>query len=102
MVAGEVSFFAARLFGRWVRFFLYFICKSQKIAVPLQPLSKESIAWVYRGESLVLQCIEYYSYRDVAQSGSATVWGTGGRKFKSCHPDNTKGKNEGAQPSFFV
>ena len=28
--------------------------------------------------------------RDVAQSGSATVWGTGGRKFKSCHPDKTK------------
>ena len=26
--------------------------------------------------------------RDVAQPGSATVWGTGGRKFKSCHPDN--------------
>ena len=25
--------------------------------------------------------------RDVAQPGSATVWGTGGRKFKSCHPD---------------
>ena len=25
--------------------------------------------------------------RDVAQSGSATVWGTGGRKFESCHPD---------------
>ena len=28
--------------------------------------------------------------RDVAQSGSATVWGTGGRKFKSCHPDYKK------------
>ena len=26
-------------------------------------------------------------HRDVAQSGSATVWGTGGRKFESCHPD---------------
>ena len=24
----------------------------------------------------------------MAQPGSATVWGTGGRKFKSCHPDN--------------
>ena len=29
--------------------------------------------------------------RDVAQPGSATVWGTGGRKFKSCHPDIKKG-----------
>ena len=29
--------------------------------------------------------------RDVAQPGSATVWGTGGRKFKSCHPDKTEG-----------
>ncbi len=29
------------------------------------------------------------STRDVAQPGSATVWGTGGRKFKSCHPDIT-------------
>lgn len=29
-----------------------------------------------------------FEKRDVAQSGSATVWGTGGRKFKSCHPDN--------------
>lgn len=25
----------------------------------------------------------------MAQSGSATVWGTGGRKFKSCHPDKS-------------
>ena len=30
--------------------------------------------------------------RDVAQPGSATVWGTGGRKFKSCHPDNINGR----------
>ena len=28
-----------------------------------------------------------FDKRDVAQPGSATVWGTGGRKFKSCHPD---------------
>ena len=27
----------------------------------------------------------------MAQSGSATVWGTGGRKFKSCHPDKQEG-----------
>ena len=27
--------------------------------------------------------------RDVAQLGSAPVLGTGGRRFKSCHPDTT-------------
>lgn len=27
-------------------------------------------------------------FRDVAQSGSAPVWGTGGRWFKSSHPDH--------------
>lgn len=26
-------------------------------------------------------------HRDVAQPGSALVWGTRGRRFKSCHPD---------------
>ena len=26
-------------------------------------------------------------FRDVAQPGSAHVWGAWGRKFKSCHPD---------------
>lgn len=26
--------------------------------------------------------------RGVAQPGSVSVWGAGGRKFKSCHPDN--------------
>ena len=29
-------------------------------------------------------------FRDVAQPGSAHVWGAWGRKFKSCHPDLTK------------
>ena len=28
--------------------------------------------------------------RGVAQPGSVSVWGAGGRKFKSCHPDNWK------------
>ena len=28
--------------------------------------------------------------RDVAQFGSAPVLGTGGRRFKSCHPDINK------------
>ena len=28
--------------------------------------------------------------RDVAQPGSAHVWGAWGRKFESCHPDNQK------------
>ena len=26
--------------------------------------------------------------RDVAQPGRVLVWGTSGRRFKSCHPDN--------------
>lgn len=26
--------------------------------------------------------------RGVAQPGSVSVWGAGGRKFKSCHPDS--------------
>lgn len=30
--------------------------------------------------------------RGVAQPGSVSVWGAGGRKFKSCHPD--KGRNQ--------
>lgn len=37
--------------------------------------------------------------RDVAQSGSATVWGTGGRKFESCHPDKHK---ENQEPMFLI
>ena len=28
--------------------------------------------------------------RGVAQLGSVSVWGAGGRKFKSCHPDLLK------------
>ena len=28
--------------------------------------------------------------RDVAQLGSAHVWGAWSRKFKSCHPDQQK------------
>ena len=26
-------------------------------------------------------------FRDVAQPGRVLVWGTSGRRFKSCHPD---------------
>ena len=28
-----------------------------------------------------------FYFRDVAQPGSAHVWGAWGRKFESCHPD---------------
>ena len=28
------------------------------------------------------------NFRDVAQPGSAHVWGAWGRKFESCHPDS--------------
>ena len=31
--------------------------------------------------------IESLATRDVAQSGSASVLGTGGRRFESCHPE---------------
>ncbi len=31
--------------------------------------------------------------RDVAQPGSAHVWGAWGRKFESCHPDKIKLKH---------
>ena len=29
-------------------------------------------------------------HRDVAQPGSALAWGARGRKFESCHPDQSK------------
>ena len=48
-----------------------FFCIFQKKAVPLS--SEWQLGTLRR--------------RDVAQPGSAPVWGTGGRKFKSCHPD---------------
>ncbi len=32
-------------------------------------------------------------FRDVAQPGSAHVWGAWGRKFESCHPDKAKDQN---------
>ena len=51
-----------------------FFCIFQKKAVPL------SSEWQ----------LGTFRRRDVAQPGSATVWGTGGRKFKSCHPDKYK------------
>ena len=53
-----------------------FFCIFQKKAVPL------SSEWQ----------LSPFRRRDVAQPGSATVWGTGGRKFKSCHPDKHRRK----------
>ena len=38
-----------------------------------------------RKNLLVLPALKF---RDVAQPGSAHVWGAWGRKFESCHPDN--------------
>ena len=35
--------------------------------------------------------VKYHSSRDVAQLGSASVLGTEGRRFKSCHPDHLMG-----------
>ena len=41
-------------------------------------------------------------HRDVAQPGSAPVWGTGGRRFKSCHSDQRRalrgGRSSMAEP----
>ena len=39
----------------------------------------------WKNESLFIFAI--HKKRDVAQPGSAHVWGAWGRKFKSCHPD---------------
>ena len=51
-----------------------------------------------KSRTFAAACEEMSSgHRDVAQSGSATVWGTGGRKFESCHPDE-----ESARALFFV
>ena len=43
----------------------------------------------------------YFTVRGVAQSGSAPVWGTGGRRFESSHPEPKPGmiKRDVIQPS---
>ena len=80
--------------ARVIPFLEIFACFSQNIwsiqkkAVPLQSRSKSFALkqhHIYSGA-------RYASERDVAQPGSATVWGTGGRKFKSCHPDKHRRK----------
>ncbi|CAO5232463.1 hypothetical protein FAGKG844_170030 [Frankia sp. AgKG'84/4] len=40
------------------------------------------------GHTRSLQYGNVASVRDVAQLGSAPDWGSGGRRFKSCRPDN--------------
>ena len=60
------------------------ICVFNRKAVPLQPLS---IYAMNHMKELTRTLLVQVKKRDVAQPGSATVWGTGGRKFKSCHPD---------------
>ena len=55
-----------------------FICVFAIFVVPLHQLSDELLKFLLASA---------FRRRDVAQPGSATVWGTGGRKFKSCHPD---------------
>ncbi len=37
-----------------------------------------------------IQPCTFAALRDVAQPGSAHVWGAWGRKFESCHPDKQK------------
>ena len=39
------------------------------------------------GPPMAVHMYKAYKFRDVAQPGSAHVWGAWGRKFESCHPD---------------
>ena len=41
----------------------------------------------------------YPQRRGVAQPGSALDWGSSGRKFKSCHPDQRKAVQDGKRRS---
>ena len=43
-----------------------------------------------RCASVPLSVVRLSSSRDVAQLGSASVLGTEGRRFKSCHPDDSE------------
>lgn len=38
----------------------------------------------------VRRLLQWLIFRGVAQPGSASAWGAGGRRFKSCHPDHKK------------
>ena len=41
---------------------------------------------IYRSLEVLIE-LHQGSYRGVAQLGSAPAWGAGGRRFKSCRPD---------------
>ena len=63
------------------------ICIFHKKAVPLHSFLIERQMPKPHGKTNERTLLVQVKKRDVAQPGSATVWGTGGRKFKSCHPD---------------
>ncbi len=42
---------------------------------------------IFFGELEKMATFATTKVRGVAQPGSVSVWGAGGRKFKSCHPD---------------
>ncbi len=50
-----------------------------------------------------MEYVVHIEHRDVAQSGSASGWGPGGRKFESSHPDQyLKGFTAKAVNPFFM
>lgn len=44
----------------------------------------------YRRDASIVHSLRVtvFASRGVAQPGSAPVWGTGGHRFESCHPDH--------------
>ena len=63
----------------------------------LDSADEEETKCLVRGEvalrfsyNIISLTIKYYSYRDVAQLGSALRLGRRGRTFESCHPDHLK------------
>ena len=61
------------------RFVHKFIVNDRSAAIIMESTIKK------RGIKRYLNLYEFF--RDVAQPGSAHVWGVWGRKFESCHPD---------------
>ena len=54
------------------------------------PVVPPLAGWGSQFRILKLFVFDFIFFRDVAQPGSAHVWGAWGRKFESCHPDFLK------------
>ena len=52
------------------------------------------LKWEYNHGIIFKSSIEFPIYRDVAQFGSASGLGPEGRRFESCHPDQSRIKRE--------